>query len=172
MHHLIVCYDFLCVDWLFLFIIGISSYLYCWIDEDVGESISRKGPTPLVCYLLSDCYLGVSIWHHFTHIETSKLWIWPISHTKNFTTVVPLSQWCFVLTWLTLKKYTLLCLFHWPTVYLCLPKVSGDIIIRNCRTVEPSRWNKKLYQNYGLNMLGRRWGGCFGQALLQTLAPI
>ena len=112
----------------------------------------EKEPTHLVCYLLSDCYLGVSIWHHFTHIETLKLWIWPISHTKNFTTVVPLSQWCFVLTWLTLKKYTLLCLFHWPTVYLCLPKVSGDIIIRNCRTVEPSRWNKKLYQKYGLNM--------------------
>ena len=139
---------FLCVDWLFLFIIGISSYLYCWIDEDVGESISRKGPTPLVCYLLSDCYLGVSTYLAPLH----PLWIWPILHTKNFTTVVPLSQWCFVLTWLTLKKYTLLCLFHWPTVYLCLPKVSGDIIIRNCRTVEPSRWNKKLYQKYGLNM--------------------
>ena len=154
---------------------GISSYLYCWIDEDVGESDSRKGPAPLVCYLLSDCYLWVSFLLRFTYIETSK-WIWIICHTKNFTTVVPLSLFCGILCWhdwpwknIHCCVYRCLPLLHRPTVYLCLKKVSGNITIRNLRTV---KWPKKLYQNYGLNMLGRRWGGCFGQALLQTLGPI
>ena len=170
MHHLIVCYDFFCV-WIDCFSLsfGLVHTFIVELMKTLERVFLEKEPTHLVCYLLSDCYLGVSTYLAPLH----PLWIWPILHTKNFTTVVPLSQWCFVLTWLTLKKYTLLCLFHWPTVYLCLPKVSGDIMIRNCQTVEPSRWNKKLYQNYeGLNMLGRRWGGCFGQALLQTLGPI
>ena len=132
----------LCVDWLLLFIMGISSNLCFWSDEDVGESFFRRGLVPLVCYLISDCYLGVSIWLHFTHIETLKLWI---CHTKNFTTVVPLSLFCGILCWhdwpwknIHCCVYRCLPLLHRPTVYLCLTKVSGDITIRNCRTSEPS----------------------------------